>query len=41
MTVTHPNARPGRAHHAEILLISFSALLLEISYTRIISFKLF
>jgi hypothetical protein len=29
------------SHHAELLLISFSALLIEISYTRIISFKLF
>ncbi len=30
-----------RGYNIEILLISFSALLLEISYTRIISFKLF
>ena len=30
-----------RTYNAEILLISFAALLLEISYTRIISFKLF
>jgi hypothetical protein len=29
------------SHHAELLLMSFSALLVEISYTRIISFKLF
>ncbi len=29
------------SHHAEILLVSFSALLIEISYTRIISFKLY
>jgi MFS family permease len=31
----------GRSYYAEILLISFAALLLEISYTRVISFKLF
>jgi hypothetical protein len=31
----------ARSYSAEILLISFAALLLEISYTRIISFKLF
>jgi hypothetical protein len=30
-----------RVHYAEIFLVSFAALLLEISYTRIISFKLF
>jgi hypothetical protein len=30
-----------RGYNAEILLISFAALLLEISYTRVISFKLF
>ena len=35
------STRSERAHHVEILLISFAALLLEISYTRIISFKLF
>jgi hypothetical protein len=29
------------ANHAEIFLVSFSALLIEISYTRIISYKLF
>ena len=29
------------ANHAEIFLVSFSALLVEISYTRIISYKLF
>jgi hypothetical protein len=29
------------SHHAEILLISLAALLIEISYTRIISYKLF
>ena len=30
-----------RRYNTEILLISFSALLLEVSYTRVISFKLF
>src|SRR5258705_7590635 len=30
-----------RSYSLEILLVSFAALLLEISYTRIISFKLF
>jgi hypothetical protein len=30
-----------RVHYAEIFLVSFAALLLEISYTRVISFKLF
>ena len=30
-----------RGYHLEILLISFAALLLEISYTRIVSFKLY
>jgi hypothetical protein len=39
-------ARPARlswrwSHHFEILLVSFSALVIEISYTRIISYKLF
>src|ERR1700738_3399269 len=29
------------SYHVEILLVSFAALLLEISYTRVISFKLF
>ena len=32
--------RRGR-HHLEILLVSFAGLLLEIAYTRIVSFKLF
>ena len=38
-----PAARTSRSHsyHVEILLISFAALLLEISYTRIVSFKLY
>ena len=31
----------GRTYSVEILLISFAALLLEISYTRIVSYKLF
>ncbi len=31
----------SRAYYAEILLASFASLLLEISYTRVISFKLF
>jgi hypothetical protein len=30
-----------RGHHLEIFLICFASLLLEISYTRVISFKLF
>jgi hypothetical protein len=29
------------SHHLEILVVSFSALVIEISYTRIISYKLF
>ena len=33
-------ARSSR-YYAEIFLISFAALLLEVSYTRVISFKLF
>ena len=33
-------AKPRR-YNTEILLISFAALLLEVSYTRVISFKLF
>jgi hypothetical protein len=32
---------PRRSYALEILLVSFAALLLEISYTRVISFKLF
>ncbi len=48
---TRPTARavagPGHArarrqgYHAEILLVSFAALLIEVCYTRVISFKLF
>ena len=34
-------AASQRGYLAEILLVSFAALLLEISYTRIVSFKLF
>src|SRR5262245_12968015 len=30
-----------RGYHLEIFLVSFAALLLEVSYTRIVSFKLF
>jgi MFS family permease len=32
---------PRRAYNLEIFLMSFAALLLEISYTRVVSFKLF
>ncbi|MGA2037302.1 MAG: hypothetical protein ABSH04_06940, partial [Acidimicrobiales bacterium] len=41
--VTAPVARPRWrwSNHAEILLVSFAALLIEISYTRLISYKLF
>lgn len=34
-------AGTSRTYHAEIFLVSFAALLLEISYTRIFSFKLY
>ena len=40
-TATSQGARGERGYHVEIFLISFSALLLEIAYTRVISFKLF
>ena len=42
-TAGAPEARTGDAagYHVEILLICFASLLLEISYTRVISFKLF
>ena len=40
-TVPGDPERSGRSYSAEILLISFAALLLEISYTRIVSYKLF
>jgi hypothetical protein len=38
-----PGAKQGRerGYHLEIFLICFASLLLEISYTRIVSFKLF
>ncbi len=40
--VAEPAVRRGRAgYHLEILLVSVSVLLTEISYTRVISFKLF
>ncbi len=44
---TRAVAGPGHArarrqgYHAEILLVSFAALLIEVCYTRVISFKLF
>ncbi len=38
---TSESTSRSRAYHLEILLISFAALLLEISYTRIVSFKLY
>ncbi len=40
-TASSTGARGTRGHHIEIFLISFAALLLEIAYTRVISFKLF
>src|SRR6478736_2494967 len=42
-SVSSPEERPGDGHgyHAEIFAISFAALLLEIAYTRVVSFKLF
>jgi len=36
-----PAGAPSRAYLVEIFLVSFAALLLEISYTRVVSFKLF
>ena len=33
--------QPSRGYHVEILLIAFASLLLEVAYTRVISFKLF
>ena len=36
----HTRAR-RQGYHAEILLVSFAALLIEVCYTRVISFKLF
>ena len=37
----HRQSERTASYRIEILLISFAALLLEISYTRIISFKLY
>jgi len=37
---THARAR-RQGYHAEILLVSFAALLIEVCYTRVVSFKLF
>jgi hypothetical protein len=34
-------SRRTRAHHVEIFVISLAALLLEIAYTRVVSFKLY
>jgi hypothetical protein len=34
-------SEPGRSYRLEIFLVSLAGLLLEISYTRVISFKLF
>src|SRR5215467_2966355 len=40
--VTHGGRQQWRfPNHVEIFLVSFSALLIEISYTRLISYKLF
>jgi hypothetical protein len=36
-----PDRDGGRTYHLEIFLVCFASLLLEISYTRIVSFKLF
>jgi hypothetical protein len=36
-----PESTSEPGYHLEILLVSFAALLLEISYTRVVSFKLF
>ena len=41
MTSESSGRERGRGYHLEILLISFAALLLEISYTRVVSYKLF
>jgi len=37
---THARAR-RQGYHAEILLVSFAALIIEVCYTRVISYKLF
>ena len=36
-----PKAGRERGYHVEIFLICFAALLLEVSYTRVVSFKLY
>ncbi|HUO49668.1 MAG TPA: hypothetical protein VMU09_12635, partial [Acidimicrobiales bacterium] len=50
VTRAEPEARPAAAparprwassHHAEIFVASFAALLVEIAYTRVVSYKLF
>jgi hypothetical protein len=41
MTTSSRAAGRARTYHLEIFLISFAALLLEISYTRVVSFKLY
>ena len=37
----HRRAGRPRSYHLEILLVSFATLLIEISYTRVVSFKLY
>ena len=42
--VAGPSSSPGsarRAHHVDVVLVSFAALLIEICYTRVVSYKLF
>ncbi len=41
MTTSTPGAVRARGYHVEIFLICFAALLLEVSYTRVVSFKLY
>jgi hypothetical protein len=41
MTVDTAASSRTRGYHLEIFLVSFAALLLEVSYTRVVSFKLF
>jgi len=36
-----PSSSDQRSYHLEILLVSFATLLIEISYTRVVSFKLY
>ncbi|HEY8217876.1 MAG TPA: hypothetical protein VIH82_12130 [Acidimicrobiia bacterium] len=40
-SVSEASGGTRRGYHVEILLVSFAGLLLEIAYTRIVSFKLF